>query len=65
MELVKVDDSQTSPVGMKGTAFDVDDAGNIMVPRSNGVALPCVVFVLSGIAYCAQSKNAVFWLNLA
>ena len=42
VELVKMDDIQTPPVGTKGTVMGVDDIGSIMVRWDNGSGLHIV-----------------------
>lgn len=42
VELVKMDDIQAPPVGMKGTVTGVDDIGSIMVRWDNGSGLNLV-----------------------
>ena len=39
VELVRMDDPQTPPVGTKGTVRGVDDIGSIMVAWDNGSGL--------------------------
>ena len=39
VELLHMDDSQTPPVGTKGTVIGVDDIGRIMVRWDNGSGL--------------------------
>ena len=39
VELVKMDDPQAPPIGIRGTVKDVDDAGSIMVAWDNGSGL--------------------------
>ena len=39
VELVKMDDAQTPPVGTKGTVRGVEDMGSIMVAWDNGCGL--------------------------
>ena len=41
-ELVKMDDIQGQPVGIKGTVIGVDDIGSIMVAWDNGSSLHIV-----------------------
>lgn len=42
VELVRMDDVQTPPIGTKGTVTGVDDAGSIMVRWDNGSSLNVV-----------------------
>lgn len=42
VELVKMDDIQGQPVGIKGTVIGVDDIGSIMVAWDNGSSLHIV-----------------------
>ena len=42
VELAKMDDIQTPPVGTKGTVIGVDDIGSIMVAWDNGSNLHIV-----------------------
>ena len=39
VELVKMDDVQTPPVGTKGTVRGVDDTANLLVDLDNGCGL--------------------------
>ena len=39
VELVRMDDLQTPPIGTLGTVFGVDDSGSIMVRWDNGSGL--------------------------
>ena len=39
VELVKMDDPQAPPIGIKGTVRGVDDIGSIMVAWDNGCGL--------------------------
>lgn len=39
VELVEMDDPQAPPVGTKGTVYDVDDIGSILVDWDNGSGL--------------------------
>ena len=42
VELLKMDDAQAPPVGMKGTVCGVDDTGSVMVRWDNGSGLNVV-----------------------
>lgn len=39
VELIKMDDKQAPPIGIKGTVLGVDDIGSIMVAWDNGSSL--------------------------
>lgn len=42
VELVKMDDIQAPPIGIKGTVLGVDDIGSIIVKWDNGCGLHVV-----------------------
>ena len=42
VELIKMDDVQAPPIGIKGTVSGVDDIGSIMVKWENGSSLNVV-----------------------
>jgi len=39
VELIRMDDTQAPPIGIKGTVIGVDDIGSIMVRWDNGSGL--------------------------
>lgn len=42
VELVRMDDAQAPPVGMKGTVLGVDDTGSLLMRWDNGCGLNVV-----------------------
>ena len=42
VELLAMDDPQAPPVGTKGTVFDVDDTGSLLMKWDNGSGLNVV-----------------------
>lgn len=50
VELVKMDDPQSPPIGTKGTVRGVDDIGSIMVAWDNG----CGLSVAFGVDACRK-----------
>ena len=42
VELVRMDDAQAPPVGMKGTVLGVDDTGSLLMRWDNGCGLKVV-----------------------
>lgn len=42
VELLAMDDPQATPVGTKGTVFDVDDTGSLLMKWDNGSGLNVV-----------------------